>query len=303
MNSILVTGATGNVGVEVIRQLASRGVPMKAAVREGRDQAAPEGTTPVVFDFEMPETFGPALDGVDRVFLMRPPHMSDAKAFRPFIDAMVAADIRQVVFLSVQGAGQNVFVPHHGIEVLLKRSGLAWTFLRPSFFMQNLSTTHLTEIRDLGEIYVPAGKGRTNFIDVADIGEAAAVCLTTAGHERMAYEITGSEALTYHEVAALLSAACGRPITYPRPSSRKFKAHMRSAGHNDDFIAVMGSIYAIARFGMAAGTTDAFQRLVGRQPHTLEDWAARNAGVWQTDECASHAGANPASALGHERAG
>ncbi|MHB9003355.1 MAG: SDR family oxidoreductase [Coriobacteriia bacterium] len=283
MKSVLVTGATGNVGVEVVRQLVSRGVPVKAAVRTGRGHTAPQDTSPVVFDFETPETFGPALDGVDRVFLMRPPHMSDAKAFRPFIHAMAAAGIQQVVFLSVQGAGQNIFVPHHGIEVLLKRSGLAWTFLRPSFFMQNLSTTHLADIRDHGEIYVPAGRGRTNFIDVADIGEAAAVCLSTPGHQRMAYEITGTEALTYDQVAATLSAACGRPITYPRPSSREFKAHMRAAGHNDEFIGVMGSIYAIARFGMAAGATNTFERLVGRSPCILKDWVAGTACVWQTD--------------------
>lgn len=286
MKSVLVTGATGNAGVEVVRQLVSRGVSLKAAVRTGRDEtapqgAAPQGASPVAFDFDTPGTFGPALEGVDQVFLMRPPHMSDAKAFRPFIDAMLAAGIRQIVFLSVQGAGQNIFVPHHGIEVLLKRSGLAWTFLRPSFFMQNLSTTHLADIRERSEIYVPAGRGRTNFIDVADIGEAAAVCLTTPGHERTAYEITGTQALTYGEVAALLSAACGRPITYPRPSSREFKAHMRSAGHSDDFIGVMDSIYAIARFGMAAGTTDTFEALVGRPPRTLKQWAEENAGVWQ----------------------
>ena len=216
---------------------------------------------------------------------MRPPHMSDAKAFRPFIDAMKVAGIQQVVFLSVQGAGRNIFVPHHGIEVLLKKSALNWTFLRPSFFMQNLSTTHCADIRDRDEIFVPAGKGRTNFIDVADIGEAAAVCLTSADHDRQAYEITGSEALTYDEAAAILSAACGRVITYARPSRREFKARMKECGHDDGFVSVMSSIYTIARFGMAAGTTDTFERLVGREPHTFKEWATQNAVCWQPTPC------------------
>lgn len=280
MSSVLVTGSTGNVGVEVVKQLLAREAAVKASVLPGRGESVVEGAVPVEFDFETPATFAAALEGVDRVFLMRPPHMADAKAFRPFVAAMETAGIRQVVFLSVQGAGQNVFVPHHGIEVLLKKSSLAWTFLRPSFFMQNLTTTHLADIRDRGEIYVPAGNGRTNFIDVADIGEAAAACLTTPGHERKAYELTGSEALTYAQVAHILSAASDRPIAYPQPSAKEFKRHMKECGYDDDFVKVMASIYAIAKFGMAAGTTDTFEKLVGRAPHTLKQWASQNAACW-----------------------
>jgi len=287
MKSVFVTGSTGNVGVEVVKQLLARGATVKAAVLAGRGGPVVEGAVPVEFDFETLATFGPALEGVDRVFLMRPPHMADAKAFRPFIEAMEKAGIQQVVFLSVQGAGQNPFVPHHGIEVLLKKSSLSWTFLRPSFFMQNLTTTHLADIRDRSEIYVPAGNGRTNFIDVADIGEAAAVCLTTPGHEKKAYEITGGEALAYDEVATILSAACGRPITYPRPSAKEFKRHMKQeCGYDDDFVNVMGSIYAIAKFGMAAGTTETFEKLVGRKPHTMKQWATKNAAIWMPTEAA-----------------
>jgi len=287
MKAVFVTGATGNVGVEVVAQLVERDIPVKAAMLRGRNASVPEGVTPVEFDFEDPSSFGPALEGVDRVFLMRPPHMADAKAFTPFIEATKAAGIRQVVFLSVQGAGQNIFVPHHGIEVLLKKSGLAWTFLRPSFFMQNLTTTHLADIRDHDEIYVPAGGGRTNFIDVADIGEAAAACFATPGHDHMAYEVTGTEALTYDQVAEVLSAVCGRRITYPRPSAKQFKNHMREAGHKDDFVKVTGMIYAIAKFGMAAGTTDTFETLVGRKPHTLREWAQRNAAIWTREGAAA----------------
>lgn len=280
MKAVLVTGSTGNVGVEVVSQLLSRGATVKGAVRTGRNGVLVPGATPIEFDFKEAATFGPALDGVDRVFLMRPPHMSDANAFVPFIGAMVKAGVRQVVFLSVQGAGQNPFVPHHGIEALLKKSGLNWTFLRPSFFMQNLSTTHCADIRERDEIFVPAGNGRTNFIDVADIGEAAAVCLTTSGHKKKAYEITGSEALTYDQVAKILSAACDRPITYSRPTAKEFKARLKAEGYDRDFVSVMGSIYAIAKLGMAAGTTNTFEQLVGRTPHTLSDWAARNASCW-----------------------
>lgn len=278
---ILVTASTGNVGTEVLRGLTDRGAVFRAAVHDDRGGSRlPEGMSHVRLDFEDPATFAAALEGVDSVFLLRPPPMSDARRMRPFIDAMLVAGVARVVFLSVQGAGNNPFVPHHGIEQYLKKSGLGWTFLRPSFFMQNLSTTHCADIRERDEIYVPAGNGRTNFIDGADIGEAAAVCLTTAGHTKKAYELTGSEALTYSQVAEILSAACGRPITYPKPSGKQFKARMKAAGHDDEFVRVMGAIYAIAKFGMAAGTTDTFEKLVGRKPHTLAEWAAASAACW-----------------------
>lgn len=283
MGAVLVTGATGNVGIEVASQLLQRANTVKAAVRPASAGSVTAGAVPVEFDFQDPGTFDSALDGVDRVFLMRPPHMSDARAFRPFVEAMERAGVKQVVFLSVQGAGTNVFVPHHAIEVLLKRSSLSWTLLRPSFFMQNLTTTHLAEIRDTDEIYVPAGNGRTNFIDVADIGEAAAVCLTTPGHERMAYELTGSEALTYSEVAQVLTDTSGRTIAYKNPSAREFKERMKASGHEDDFVKVTARIYAIAKLGMAAGTTETFEKLVGHRPRTLAEWAAQNVACWSRD--------------------
>ncbi len=280
MTAVLVTGATGNVGCELIERLARRRVRVKAAVRPSGRGTVPKGVEPVSFDFDDPATFAPALVGVDRVFLMRPPQMSDASAMRPFVEAMREARVEHVVFMSVQGAGANPFVPHHGIEKQLKRSGLCWTFLRPSFFMQNLSTTHCVDICERDEIYVPAGRGRTNFIDAADVAEAAAVCLASPEHERRAYEVTGSEALTYEQVAEALSAVCGRTITYARPSAREFKARMKEAGHPDEFVSVMSSIYALARFGMAAGTTRDFEELTGHRPTTLAEWAARHAGCF-----------------------
>jgi uncharacterized protein YbjT (DUF2867 family) len=277
MPAVLVTGSTGNVGSDVVAQLLKRDDRVRAAVRPGRVGGFDARVAEVDLDFEDASTFADALAGVSRVFLVRPPMMSDPKQMHPFIDAMKSAGIEQVVFLSVQGAGSNPIVPHHGIERYLKRSGLAWTFLRPSFFMQNLSTTHRADICEHDEVFVPAGRGKTNFIDVADIAEASAVVLTTPGHLGRAYELTGSEALTYDQVADTLSQACGRRITYPRPSGREFKGRMRERGADDGFVSVMSSIYLLAKVGMAAGTTDDLEGLIGRKPTTLAEWAARNA--------------------------
>jgi uncharacterized protein YbjT (DUF2867 family) len=144
---MLVTGATGNVGSAVLELLVAAGAPALAAVRS-EDTRVPSGAEVVRFDFHDPATFR-AFRGVERVFLMRPPEMSDARRdLGPAIAAMKAAGVRQVVFLSLLGAEKNPVVPHHAVERLLLESGMDWVFLRPSFFMQNLSTTHRDDIKD-----------------------------------------------------------------------------------------------------------------------------------------------------------
>lgn len=125
-------------------------------------------------------------------------------------------------FLSLLGAEHNRVVPHYKIEQYLIHAGLADTFLRARFFMKNLNTTHRAEIQQRNEIVVPAGKGKTSFIDVRNIAAVAALALTETGHANQAYDLTGSEALDDDEVAAILSQALGRPITYREPSLFQF---------------------------------------------------------------------------------
>jgi uncharacterized protein YbjT (DUF2867 family) len=182
----------------------------------------------------------------------------------------------QVAFLSLLGAEKNPVVPHHAIEKELKRSGLAWTMLRPSFFMQNLSTTHLADIREYDQIIVPAGSGRTSFIDVRDIAAAAAKVLTEPGHEDGAYALSGAEALTYDECAAILSDVTGRRITYTRPSGRAFAHHMRERGYPSEFVSVMRAIYMVAKLRMAATVTTDLRDLIGRDPISFRRFAEDN---------------------------
>ncbi len=138
MTTILVTGATGTVGREVARLLGARGLPVRAALRDpGRaDDAMPAGVAPVPFDFGRPETYDLALRGVEALFLMRPPAITDTRRYvDPLIATARAAGVRRVVFLSVLGAERLPVVPHRRIERSLEASGMAYTFLRPSFFM------------------------------------------------------------------------------------------------------------------------------------------------------------------------
>lgn len=282
MSKILVTGATGNVGSEVIKAIADKSNVYAADWKpEKVREMFGETVHAVEFDFARPETFAPALAGVSKVFLMRPPHISDIKTYiAPAIDAMKAAGVQQIVFLSLMGVEKNHFVPHYEVEQLILKSGIPYTFLRPSFFMQNLSTTHRQEIREWHEIPVPAGKGKTSFIDVRDIAAVAAKALTEPGHENKAYTLTGREALSYGEVAQIMTEELGVPVRYSNPSILRFIRQMRAKGIATSFILVMVGIYTTARIGWAAGLTSDTERLLGRAPITVRQFVRDYKACW-----------------------
>jgi len=273
---ILVTGASGLVGREVANRLVGR-VPVRRGLRGG---AFEEGA--VHFDFLDPSTFEAALHGVARVFMLRPPQLARARHdFGPFIAAMQRAVVQQVVFLSVRGADRNPLLPHRQIEKLLEASGLAWTHLRPNDFMQNFSTVHRADIHDRSEIWAPAGHGRTSFVDVRDVADAAVQILTEKGHKRHAYTLTGNHAFNLDEVAVMLSETLGRQIVYRNPGIPAFLRHLRAAGHPVAFGLVMTAVYTIARLGLAAEVVPDLERLIRRPPTPLRTFINDYANVWQ----------------------
>ncbi|TQR46403.1 SDR family oxidoreductase [Paenibacillus popilliae] len=264
---ILITGATGNVGREVVRNLSNKHVEFQVASHR-------KNQTGVYLNFEDPSSIQPALTGVTKLFLLRPPHLADAKKyFQPVIDAAKIANVQHIVFLSLLGVEKNPIVPHAKIERIIIESGIPYTFLRPSFFMQNLISQHGEELRKEKIIEVPAGKGKTSFIDVRDIGEVAAKVLTEQGHECKAYSLTGSEALTYYEVADILSKETKQKIIYTNPSILKFRKRMIQKGLKSGYIMVMIGIYTTAKLGLAKRITPELQSLLGRCPITMEEFA------------------------------
>lgn len=224
-SSLLVLGALGNVGAEVVRSLLAAGASVRAAdlfpekivQRFGEDVAA------VPFDYGRPDTFAPAFAGIRKAFVMRPPQIADVQGLMvPALEAAKVAGVKHMVFLSLIGIEQNTRVPHYKVEQWMLNSGLDYTFLRCSFFMQNLNTTHRAEIRERDEIYVPVGDAKTSFLDVRDIGAVAALALLHPGHAKKAYELTGSEALDYYQVADLFTQVLGRKIAYKNPAALAF---------------------------------------------------------------------------------
>lgn len=220
---LLVTGATGTVGQHVVAALADRDVAVRSGVRDpetASTELADAGDV-VKFDFAKPETWGDALADVDGVFLMRPPAVSEADV-NSFVDAADRVGVNHVVYLSTLGAEKNVIIPHHRIEKHIMGTDITYTLLRASFFMQNLLEVHRADIVEHDELFVPAGSGKTSFIDARDISEAAAVVLIEPDHANRAYDLTGPEALDYGAVATTFSEVLGRSITYPNPSLLAF---------------------------------------------------------------------------------
>lgn len=282
-SGILVTGATGNVGSEVCKHLQESGRAIFGAVisSEVNEDGTPTertaarlyGAEPRVFDFTDESTWEPVLAGVSKVFLMRPPHISKIKRdMYPFMEYMKKRGIEHVVFLSVQGVENNKVIPHYKVEKSILDLGIPYTFIRPSFFMQNMSTTHLNEIRDESRIFVPAGDGVTNFIDVRDIGEAMANALLSDEHKNQCYTVTGTESYSYYEVAEHLSTILGRKITYQPARALPFLRYQKKQGRKLGHSLVMYVLYSVTRLGKAGVATDTFEKLVGREPRSLDDF-------------------------------
>jgi uncharacterized protein YbjT (DUF2867 family) len=277
---VLVTGASGNVGcyvVDALLQLVEKVIA--AGTNENRLKAMfKDQVDVVVFDFKDESTFSSALENVDRVFLMRPPHLAKPEDMYPFIDAMKKHNIKLVSFLSLMGIEKNTIPPHYKIEKYIEKVGLPYAHVRPGFFMQNLSGIHSVEIREKNEIFVPAGKSKTSFIDTKDIGLAVATLLNNPEkHINSAHTITGGESLDYYQVAEILSKVTGRKITYAKPGYLKYRSYyIKNRGLDKDFVNITVGLYFMTRMGTAEKVTDDFFALTGMMPRTLEEFAREN---------------------------
>lgn len=276
----LVTGATGNVGGLIGQHLTRQNQPWQAGVR--RPEQVPAGAAgAVALDFSRPETFAPAVEGVTGIFLMRPPAIANVEqTLFPFIDAARAAGVEQIVWLSLLGAESLPFVPHARVERYLRTAGMGSTLLRAGFFMQNLETAHRREIREIDEIVVPAGNGKTSFTDVDDIAAVAAYALVNPAAGQRVYDLTGPEALDYPTVAALMSMVLERPIAYRHPSLLRFARHNRAQGTAWGQILIMAGIYTTTRLGMASRVTSDVAHVLGRPPHTLHEYLEDHRATW-----------------------
>jgi uncharacterized protein YbjT (DUF2867 family) len=292
---ILVTGATGLNGSELVRRLSARGVPVRALVRnvstsnaaKAAELAALPGVEVAEGDMSKPETLTAALRGVERAMLISNSAADMAEVQEAFIDAAAAAGVGHVVKLS--GIMPELDSPfrfarmHGEIERHLERSGVAWTHLRAGEFM-HAYFRQVPSIVKRGGLFLPMGDARIASIDIGDIAEVAADVLTGTGHEGKIYSITGPDSLTMAEVAEKLSAVTGREVRYVNVSPEDARAASRINGVPDYLADGLVELFAERRKGKESVVWPTVQEVFGRRPASFDEFARRHAAIFRGEQ-------------------
>jgi uncharacterized protein YbjT (DUF2867 family) len=283
---ILVTGSTGLIGSEVLRRLSQAGVPARALTRDLKKARQMPGVTWVGGDLGKPETLGGAFEGTTTLFLLTHYLEDMVELQHNAIAAARAAGVQHVVKVSAFAASDHSKAPigrwHYQVEKELEESGMAWTFLRPHHFMQNLLAQSDYVIND-GAIYSPSGDGKIPYVDAHDVAAVAAVILAAPEHHRgKTYVLTGSEAISYRQAAGIISDVIGKPVRFVDESPDQAQARRIREGIPP---AVIESILAIGAYQRAGGKTvtitNTIADLTGRAPITVAEFVREHASSFQ----------------------
>lgn len=289
-NSILIIGATGNLGSEITLQLTDKGHKVRVGVRKPEQYRAPSGQVEAVrFDFDDPTTYCPSLDGIKKLFLIALPLDPEAPLMlAPVIQAAKQAGVEQIVFTSAFGVDQNEEAPLRKIERQLEASGIAHTVLRPNFFMDNFSTGFIGPmIHGADGIFVAAEDAKTSFIAITDIAAVAVAALTEEGHAGKAYNLTGSQALNHTEIAAVISEVSGRNIIYQPISEDDMRQGALENGLLEPNVDYLTFLYQVKRAGHLAATTSDVEQVLGRPAQKFAEFAQQNQAVWKFQDAAN----------------
>jgi uncharacterized protein YbjT (DUF2867 family) len=271
MGTILVIGAGGSVGSVVVSELRTSGQQVRAAYHDPaaaqRDMSA--GHDAIAIDLSDPGTLAPALDGAAAVFLLSATGPEQAAQGLSVVRAAQAAKAERVVQLSVWRADEEltpIARQQRPVERALEASGLGWTFLRPNFYMQNFTRQMAASISQDGTFAQPDSSAPISFVDNRDVAIAAARVLTSAGHDGRVYDLTGPQALTYDQAAAILSEILGRPIRFTGLTDEAARAGMLRRGLPASYADALIEVSRAYRDGGAERVTTAVRDLTGSEP-------------------------------------
>ena len=284
---VLVAGATGINGRELVSQLAAAGVHVRALVRNSRRAAsiANEFVHLVEGDLSDKASLGPAFEGIENAYIVTAIHPDAITLFSNFYDAAKLADVRHVIKFSGLGADPNsqseILRQHGESDELLVKSGLDYTIIRTNSFYQNI-LWQTKQIRLKARFCLPLGGARQSLVDVRDIAEATVNVLLHGGYRSGIYHLTGPEALSFFDVAMQISEAVGYPIEYVPISSQQAEKSMRAAGIPEWNARALVEIQRIFATGAYVGTTDDLRTILGREPRHFSEFAADHVRQFKT---------------------
>lgn len=269
---ILITGASGNAGSEVLKQICQTKQRVRAAYQSQEKAAnAPAGVETVIMDFNRPETVRAALAGIDRVFLVGPVAQNLVELESKAMDEIERAQVQRLVKLSAMGTRAATFPrQHHESEDRIKKSGVQWTFLRPNGFMQNMAIYNSTTLRGQDAFYGSQGEGKVSHIDIRDVAAVAVRVLIEDHHAGKTYTLTGPEALSNQQIAKILSAALGREVRYVDLPPEQRKQALVGAGVPEWNAKALVDLETLYREGGASMVTEEVALVLGRQAISYE---------------------------------
>ncbi|WP_225730367.1 MULTISPECIES: SDR family NAD(P)-dependent oxidoreductase [unclassified Nocardia] len=287
---IVITGATGAIGSEVVRQLAARGAKVRAVSRNPEKVAVPAGVEVVRGDLAEPASMVAAMTGAEAAFLvgqLGPEYLESDPAL---VDAARAAGVRRIVKLSAIGTGEPggaaVSTWHVPGERAVRESGLTWTILRPSGFASN-SLGWAAEIRAGRPVPNLTGIGAQPWIDPRDIAAVAVEALLSDAHAGQTYTLTGPAGLNTHEQATVIGAALGRKLQVVDVPDEVAREHLLAAGRSPEFVEAALEAQVMLRKTVDVTITDDVEKVLGRAPRTYAQWVADHIDAFRADSRSS----------------
>jgi len=283
---ILITGATGHTGMEVVRQVTAKGSRVRALVRnpEKADTIAGGGVETAGGDLDKPETLAKALAGIEKVFLLSTAEPRQVELQGNLVTAAKRAGVKLIVKMSALGAALDSPVSfarwHAQTEAQIEKSGMAFTHLRPHFFMQNTLMFAAGIAKD-GTLHAPMKSGKISLVDTRDIATVAARALTESGHEGKAYDITGPEALSFSQIAERIGAATGKSVRYVDVTPDDARKAMLGMGMKDWLVDALIALYGVFSAGHAATVTNVVPRVTGVPARSFDLFAKEHAHIFK----------------------
>jgi uncharacterized protein YbjT (DUF2867 family) len=284
---ILVTGGTGTVGSQVVKELVARGASVSVLTRDaGKAAGLPAGVTAVQGNLQDPGTVRRVFDGMDGVFLINPVSPTETHEGLMAVSGIRAAKVKRLVYLSVHNLDACPWAPHFGskigVEDAVRKSGVPFTILRPNNFYQN-DYWFRDAMLQYGVYPQPIGNTGLSRVDVRDIAEGAAIALTTGGHEGQTYDIAGPDVVTGESTAKIWSDALGRPVAYAGDDLDAWEK--QSLQFLPDWMVydfkLMYAHFQAEGLKISPEALAREERLLGHAPRSFEAFAAETAGGWR----------------------